>query len=190
MRIILASQSPRRKELLELMGLKFEVIVSNQEEVFEKNLTIEEQSKIIALGKAKSVFEKTDRDRIVIGSDTIVVKKNKIYGKPKNENDAKDMLLEFKNSKVQVITSIAILIQNGDIYEEYVDYDIADIYIKDMTNEEIDKWIQTGEAMDKAGAFAIQSKFSVFIEKIVGNYNTIVGLPIHKLYDVIKSYIK
>lgn len=189
MKIILASQSPRRKELLDLMGLNYEVIVSNADEKLEDGLAIEEQSKKISYVKAKTVFDKTSGDRIVIGSDTIVVKNNKIYGKPKDELDAKNMLLEFKNSKVQVITSFAVLLEDGEKYKEYIDYDIADIYIKDMTDEEIDKWIQTGDAMDKAGAFAIQSEFCVFIDKIVGNYTTVVGLPVHKLYECLKEYI-
>lgn len=189
MKIILASQSPRRKELLDLMGVKYEVVVSNAVENLEQGLTVQEQSKKISYAKAKTVFEQTIGDRIVIGSDTMVVKEGKIYGKPKDKQDAKNMLLEFRRSKVQVITGLTVLVQNSEEYKEIIDYDVADIYIKDMTDKEIDKWIQTGEAMDKAGAFAIQSGFSVFIEKIIGNYTTIVGLPIHKLYDCIKEYI-
>lgn len=174
MRIILASQSPRRKELLDLMGLKYEIIVSNADETFEEGLTIEEQSKRLAYIKSKTVFEQTRGDRIVIGSDTMVLKDGKIYEKPIDNEDAKRMLKELKNSKVQAITSLAVLIQAGEVYKEYIDYDIVDIYIKDMSDKEIDNWIRTGKPLDKAGAFAVQSSFCVFIEKIVGNHTTAI----------------
>ena len=188
MRIILASQSPRRKELLNLMNVKYEVIVSNVDEKLEKGITIEDQVKRLSYIKAKAVFDETIGDRVVIGADTMVFKDGKIYGKPKDEEDAKKMLFKFKNSNVKVITGLSVLVEDKNKYKEYIDYDIADIYIKDMQDEEIEKWIKTGEALDKAGAFAIQSGFSVFIEKIIGNYTTIVGLQIHKLYDYIKEY--
>jgi septum formation protein len=190
MKIILASKSPRRKELLEVMGVKdFEVIVSNADETFKEELTIEEQSKRLGYIKAKAVFDETKGDRIVIGSDTMVIKDNKIFGKPKDKDDAIIMLKELKNSKHTVITSITVLIQDGEEYSEYIDYDKADVYFKDITDKEIEKWIDEGNPYDKAGAYAIQSKFGVFVNKIDGNYFTIVGLPIHKLYDVIKKYI-
>lgn len=189
MRIILASQSPRRKELLDLMGLEYEIIVSNANESFEEGLTIEEQSKRLGYIKAKTVFEQTSGDRIVIGSDTIVLKDRKTYEKPKDNKDAKRMLRELKNSKVQAITSLAVLVQDGENYKEYIDYDIVDIYIKDMSDKEIENWIRTGKPLDKAGAFAVQTSFCVYIDKIVGNYTTAVGLPTHKLYEIIKEYI-
>lgn len=189
MRIILASQSPRRKELLDLMGLKYEVMVSNVEETLEEGLIIEEQVKRLSYIKAKAVFKETKGDRIVIGSDTLVFKNGRVYGKPKEIEDAKEMLRKFANSKVQVITGLSVLIQDGKVYKEYVDYDMVDIFIKDINEKEIDNWIKTGEALDKAGAFAIQSSFCVYVDKIVGNYTTVVGLPTHKLYDIIKKYI-
>ena len=113
MKIILASGSSRRKELLEMMGLDFEVKVSNCDETFEKGLSIEEQSKRLAYIKAKTVFDETTGDRIVIGSDTMVLKDGKIYGKPHNREEAIDMLSELNNSIHQVITSICVLSQKG-----------------------------------------------------------------------------
>lgn len=189
MKIILASQSPRRKELLNLMGLEYEVIVSNADETFEDGLSIIEQSKRLGYIKAKAVFDKTNGNRIVIGSDTMAVKDGKVYEKPRDNEEARQMLNELKNSKAQVITSLAVLIQNEDKYEEYVDYDIVDIYFKDMTSEEIEKHIQNGNPLDKAGAFAVHAPFCVHIEKIDGNYTTAMGLPTHKLYDIIKKYL-
>lgn len=172
---------------MDLMGLKYEVIVSNADETFEDGLTIEEESKRLGYIKAKAVFEKTKENRIVIGSDTMVLKGGKVYEKPKDNADAIRMLNELKNSKHTVITSIAVLAEKNGKYIEYVDYDKADVYMKDMTDEEILEWVKKGKTLDKAGAYAVQSEFGVHIEKIEGNYFTVVGLPIHKLYDIIKK---
>ena len=185
MKIILASGSSRRKELLEMMGLDFEVKVSNCDETFEKGLSIEEQSKRLAYIKAKTVFDETTGDRIVIGSDTMVLKDGKIYGKPHNREEAIDMLSELNNSIHQVITSICVLSQKGSEYKEQIDYDIATVYFKNMTRQEIENWVDWDKPYDKAGGYAVQSRFGVHIEKIEGNYFTVVGLPIHKLYDML-----
>lgn len=190
MKIILASKSPRRKELLELMGVKdFEIIVSDAEEILQKDSSQVDQSKQLAYKKAKAVFEKTSGDRIVIGSDTLVVKNGKIYGKPKTSAEAFEMLKELKASVHEVITSLCVMKEEKGKYSEYLDYDITKVEIKDMQDEEIQNWINTGKAMDKAGAYGIQDRFAVYINKIDGNYDSVMGLPISKLYDVIKNYI-
>lgn len=188
--IILASSSPRRKELLELITKKFKIIPSTEKEVLDEKLSIEEQIKELSYTKAKNVFEKTNGNRIVIGADTVVTKNGKIYGKPKNELQAKEMIKELLqgNKMHYIITGLSVLIQINDKYTEYKTYDKVKIYLKDILDDEIQKWIDTGKAMDKAGAYGIQDEFSVFIDKIEGNYTTAVGLPIHKLYDIIKKY--
>lgn len=150
MKIILASGSPRRKELLEMMGLEFEVKVSNCDETFEEGLSIEEQSKRLAYIKAKEVFDETSGDRAVIGSDTMVLKQEKIYGKPKDREEAIKMLKDLSNSKHKVITSICVLSQKGEEYKEQIDYDIADVYFKQITNQEIEQWIEFDKPYDKA----------------------------------------
>ena len=155
MKIILASASPRRKELLGYITKNFETIVSNINENFIEGLTIQEQSKRIAYLKAKEVFDKTKGDRIVIGSDTLVLKNEKPFGKKKI----------------------------------YKDYDIVKVYLSEITPKEIKDWINSGEAMDKAGAYAIQGQFSKFIIKLEGSYNSVVGLPVQKLYQIIKEYL-
>ncbi len=187
MRIILASCSQRRKELLEMMGLKFEVMPSYSDETLENNLKIEEQSKRLAYIKAQEIFNKTEGDRIVIGSDTMVLFNNKIYGKPKDKKDAIQMLKTLKNNKHQVITSICVLSQNGMECKEQLDYDLAEVYFKDITDDEIEEWIEHDKPYDKAGAYAVQSRFGVHIDKINGNYFTVMGLPVHKLYDMLKN---
>lgn len=187
MRIILASKSPRRKELLDLMNLKYEVICSNADETFEEGLDIIEQSKRLGYIKAKTVFNETEGNRIVIGSDTMVLKDGKIYEKPKDKEDAIRMLEELKNGKHRVITSLCVLAEKSGKFLKFVDYDMAEVFLKDMSREEIEKWVEEDNPIDKAGAYAVQSRFAVFIEKINGNYNTVVGLPIHKLYDILKE---
>ncbi len=188
MRIILASNSPRRRELLDLIKANYEVIPSNEDETLKENLPLEEQSKRLAYIKAKSVFNKTNGERIVIGADTLVVKDGKIYGKPKNLNDAKHMLLELNNNMHQVITSVAVLIEKNGKIEENVFSDITNVYIGKMTEKEIEEYISKEEVLDKAGSYAIQSSFSKHVEKIEGNYTTVLGLPIHKVYEILKKY--
>lgn len=189
MKIILASKSPRRKDLLSMFVPEFEVDVSNIDERLEEGLSIIEQSKKLGYIKAKAVFDKTEGDRVVIGSDTMVVKDGKLFGKPKDFKDAVEMLETLRNDKHQVITSIAILSQDGGNYAEYIDYDMTDVYFKDISREEIVDWINEGKCFDQAGAYAIQDKFAVFIDKIDGNYYTVVGLPIHKVYEYIKKWL-
>ena len=190
MRVILASKSPRRKELMDLLGIDYEIIVSNADETLEEGLSFEEQSKRLGYIKAKTVFDETSGDRIVIGSDSMVMKNGKLYGKPKNREDAIRMLNELKNDKHQVFTSLAILVQKDNKYEEYIDCDTTDVYFSDINETEIEKWVDSGEAYDKAGAYGIQSsKFAVFIDKIDGNYSTVVGLPINKVYNILKKYL-
>lgn len=190
MQIILASQSPRRKELLELMGIsKYEIIVSNIQEKMDETLPIKDRIQKLAYQKAEAVFNQTKGDRIVIGADTIVEKNNKIYGKPKDKQDAINMLQTFSNSKVNIITAIAIIVESNNKITKKIDYDLSEVYIKKMTEDEIESYINTGEVYDKAGSFAIQGKFCVYIEKINGNYTTILGLPTQKLYDILKEYI-
>ena len=191
MKIILASQSPRRREILSMITHNFEVIVSNADETIDKSLTNEEQVQHLAYIKAKAVFDETKDmgDRIVIGSDTIVVKDGKIYGKPKDYDDAVAMLTDLKNAKHEVMTGLCIIMQKDGNITEKLDIDITAVYINDMSEKELEDWIATNEAYDKAGGYAIQGKFGVFIEKIEGNYFTVVGLPVHKVYHAIKDYI-
>jgi len=191
MRIILASGSPRRKELLKMVVPEFEIIVSGEEEKTDINMTPEEQAITLSYAKAKNVFNKTNGDRIIIGSDTMVVKNDKIYGKPKSKEHAKQMIKELLDGDRthDVITGLSIIVQKNEECKEYKTYDKAKVYFNSITDSEIDKWVESGKAMDKAGAYAMQEEFGVFIEKIDGNYTTVVGLPINKVYDNIKQYI-
>ena len=190
MRVILASGSPRRKELLKSITKDFDVIVSNSDESFQEGLTIEEQSKRIAHLKAKTVFDQIQGDRIVIGADTMVIKDGKIYGKPKDEQEAYQMLSNLQNAMNEVITGISVMVEKDGKQKEYNDYDIGKVYIGSMDEKEIQDWIDSGKAMDKAGAYAVQEEFRKFIEKIEGSHETIIGLPVHKIYQVMKPYLE
>ena len=189
MKIILASASPRRKELLGYIKKDFEVMDSNADESFQEGLTIQEQSKRIAYLKAKSVFDNTTGDRIVIGSDTLVLKNGEHFGKPKSEQEAFEMISRLQNDVHEVITSLCVIIEKDGEQKEYTDYDITKVYLSEITPSEIKEWIDSGEAMDKAGAYAIQGQFSKFITKFEGSYNSVVGLPVQKLYQIIKGYL-
>lgn len=191
MRIILASGSPRRKELLELIIPKFEVLVSGIDEKLQEGVTQQEQVMRLAYAKSKDIYEKTNGNRIIIGSDTIVTKNGKIYGKPKDRNHAKQMIKELlEGDKIHsIITGLCVIIEKDGEYKEYKTFDEVKVFLKEISDKEIDKWIDTGNAMDKAGAYGIQNEFCVFVDKIEGNYTSVVGLPTHKLYDIIKEYI-
>ena len=191
MKIILASGSPRRKELLKLVIPEFDIMISGVDERIEKDLTVEQQVTKLSYIKAKDIYEKTKGDRLIIGADTIVVKNNKIYGKPKNKENAKQIIKELLDGDRthRVLTGLTVIYEKNGEYKEYKLYDEAKIFLKNISDEEIEKWIATGNAMDKAGAYGIQNEFCVHVEKVEGNYMTVLGLPVHKLYDIIKGLI-
>ena len=180
--IILASASPRRKEILEQAGIDFEIIPSNYDESSLEVTTIDEYSKKLSYYKALDVFNKHPNDTI-IASDTIVVINDQILGKPKNEDDAFDMLSKLQGNKHSVITSVCIM------KEDKIDNFISKSYVSfyKMTPEDIKEYISTKEPMDKAGAYAIQGKAAKYIRSINGDYYTIVGLPIAKVVKSLKK---
>lgn len=185
MRIILASASPRRKQLLEQMGLKFDVIVSNIEEESPQGLAPEEISMELAYNKAMNVALQINEPAIVIGADTLVVK-DRILGKPKDEEDARQMLRMLQGQTHQVITGLALVnpwtgkVQKG--YEKTL------VEMAALTLQEIECYIKTGEPMDKAGGYGIQGLAGIFISRIEGCYFNVVGLPIHLLWKMLKEF--
>lgn len=187
MKIILASQSPRRAAILDLAKIEFEVLVSNYEEKIDKQLDISEQSKELAYGKALDVFNNTQGDRTIIGADTIVVKDNKIFGKPKNRAEAIKMLKELENDCHIIYTSLAIIIEDHGEYKEYKEISKTLVKVGHITEDEIINYIDIEEPYDKAGVYAIQSSFSKFIKRIEGNYMSAIGLPIDKVYRILKE---
>lgn len=181
--LILASNSPRRKELLEDLGYPFITIPSNIDEQINPNNSIVEEIEKLSFNKALSVFN-NNKDSIVIGSDTVVVLNNKIYGKPKDLNDAKGMLHEFSNNTHQVVTGVTII--SSEKSETFSS--ITEVTFDKITDEEIEKYINEENVLDKAGAYAIQGKAKKFIKKINGDYFAVMGLPVNELYSRLKKY--
>lgn len=176
-KIILASASPRRKELLTLAGIDFTVQQADIEEKIAPDLKPFEVVKQLAFQKASAVAEKS-KDCIVIGSDTVVSLDNKILGKPKSENEAKEMLKLLSGKTHKVYTGVAIISdeKNVSFYEE------TEVEFYELTDREIADYVATGEPMDKAGAYGIQGKGCVLIKRINGDYFNVVGLPVARLY--------
>lgn len=188
MKIILASQSPRRIALMELAKIDFEVMSSNREEKKIKDgINIDEQSKEVAYQKALDVFNNTQGDRAIIGADTIVVKDNKVFGKPTDRKEAIKMLKELQNDVHTIYTSLAILIEEKGQYKEYKELVKTNVTVHSMTEQEIVEYVDTEEPYDKAGAYAIQSCFAKYIDEIEGNYMSVIGLPIDKIYKILKE---
>ena len=160
MRVILASQSPRRAAILDLARIDYEVIPSNYVEKITPTDDIEELSQTLAYGKAKDVFDNTQGLRAVIGADTMVVKDNKIYGKPTDRQNAVEMLSDLQGDVHSVYTSLVVLIETEDGPKEYKEVIKTDISVNPMTRDEIEDYIDTEEPFDKAGAYAIQSSFA------------------------------
>lgn len=187
MKIILASKSPRRKELLSLITNNFDIIVSDADEHVDETLTSAEKVKSIAKQKANIVASNIDEDCVVIGSDTIVVVDVTILGKPHDHDDAVRMLHMISGRTHKVMTGVSVVIKKEGKQKEINDVDIADVHVNALSDEEIENWINTGNAWDKAGAYAIQQEFAVHIDKINGSFATVMGLPVHLVYNILKN---
>lgn len=184
--IILASGSPRRKEIFEQVGIKFNVISSNKEEIITKSNPSEVVIELAEM-KARDVAEQITEPSIIIGADTIVCMNDQIMGKPMNEEDAKAMLRILQGNKHQVYTGVSVIIQELDKKLNSNDkvinfYESTEVWVNFMTEEQISAYVATGEPYDKAGAYGIQGLFAINIGGIAGDYYNIVGFPISKLY--------
>ena len=187
-KIVLASASPRRRELMAQAGYEFEVQVSHKEETYSSE-TPDEIVKELALLKARDIAEQNAvEDLVVIGADTVVAYQGAILGKPKSKEDAFAMIQSFQGDKHQVYTGVAILSYDEEGNETVVNHAVkTDVYVNSMTDEEIWKYIESDNVMDKAGSYGIQSGFAIHIEKIEGDYFNVVGLPISFIYEVLKK---
>jgi septum formation protein len=181
-KIVLASASPRRRKILEQIGLKFDIVPSTCSEVITKDIP-KEIVEELACQKAYEVFEKLDDQSIVIGADTIVVFNNKTMGKPKDEEDAFNMLNQLQSNTHIVYTGVCVFIKENEEIKKIVFSETTNVSMYPMSKEQIFDYIATKEPMDKAGAYAVQGKFAVYIRKIDGDYNNVVGLPIARLYN-------
>lgn len=190
MRIILASNSPRRKEILNQLNVPFEVMPSAFE---EKAVGMEpyEMAEHFAAMKAQDVYKMLidqghlEEDLYILGADTIVYCEE-IMGKPKASEEAYTMLQKLSNREHKVISGLCII--QGDTGKTITTHDVTSVWMRELSDQEIKSYIASGEPMDKAGAYAIQGMASLFVEKIEGCYFNVVGLPVNKLYRTMKEY--
>lgn len=184
-KIILASASPRRKELLKLLELEFDVSPSDIDEDKVKGSTPKETVEKLSFKKASKVAEKFS-DAIIIGADTIVVLEDLILGKPRDERDAEKILNSLSGKKHAVITAFTIL--DSRTGKKVTRSHMSNVYMRNLGSDEIKEYIASGEPMDKAGAYAIQGRAGLFVERIEGNYHSIVGLPLNLLKEELKQF--
>ena len=187
MKLILASASPRRKELLGKIGLEFDIIPAKGEEVVTKKLPWEVVEEL-SFQKAKEIADMQTEECIVIGSDTIVAKEEKIMGKPKDEAEAYQMLSEIAGNVHQVYTGVT-LIRTGKEPKVITFAEKTDVHLYPMSDKEIYSYIATKDPMDKAGAYGIQGDFAIHVKGIEGDYYNVVGLPIGKVYQELKQLL-
>lgn len=202
-KLILASQSPRRRELLKMLGQKFEIKISNCEEKITSNEP-EQVTMELAKQKAMAVANETNEEVspiyntasdkkeiqpvIVIGADTIVAAGREILGKPGDIDEARSMINKISGTSHQVYTGVAIvLVKDGEascleLFAEKTEVDVAD-----MSEQEIEEYINSDEPYDKAGGYGIQGEFGKFVTGIRGDYNNVVGLPVHRVYETLKK---
>ena len=184
MKIILASESPRRQELLKQIGLEFDIISSDIEETVNQNQKPEKLVQQLSYLKAEDVAQKVKNESLIIAADTIVVYKNEILGKPKDEQDAYKMLKKLSGNIHEVFTGFTII--NNYTNKIVSDYEKTLVKFRELSEEEIKGYIKTQEPMDKAGAYGIQKIGSLLVEEIKGDYFNVVGLPLCKLALVLK----
>jgi septum formation protein len=182
--IVLASASPRRKELLEKIGLKIQVDISDFPEKMSRDLPPEGLVKFNSIGKAGLVASKY-ADAIIIAADTIGVLDNHLIGKPQNAEEAVKTLQNLSGKTHRVITGLTVIdTASGKMITRTIE---TQVHIKELTLQEIQSYVQSGEPLDKAGAYAIQGLGALMVEKITGDYYNVVGLPLNALSDSLKE---
>lgn len=197
--MILASASPRRKELLEQIGAEFVICPAKGEEVItetDPSAVVMELSRQKAEKVASGVLTyneqhadlATPQDILVIGADTVVAYENQILGKPKDEEDARHMLTMLSGKTHSVYTGVTfVFIDKEGRTGEHCFFEKTDVCMYPLKEEEIDRYIQSGDPMDKAGSYGIQGRFAIHIKEIRGDYNNVVGLPVARLYQELQK---
>ncbi len=185
MRVILASKSPRRREFLEKLGIEFEVMPAQNPEDMSVFKNIKRLSKSLGEQKAQEVFEKTQGNRIVIGSDSMVYVGGKLFGKPKSEEEGRQMLKSLSGNWHKVFTSLCVIREKNGMRKTYSYVFVTKVKLIKLTDNMIETYLSTGDYKDKAGAYGVQSISSKFIESVKGDYASVVGLPFSKLYQIL-----
>lgn len=185
LKLVLASASPRREEILARLNLKFTIVPSKiNEEEFSAGSPVE-LVKTLAAEKARSVSTLVE-DALIIAADTVVVHNEQILGKPTGKLEAKKMLKKLSSDRHQVITGVAVL--NSKTKESLVDYNITEVKMTELNQVDIDSYVETGEPLGKAGSYAIQGFGGLFVEEIKGSYYSVMGLPIHQLASLLDQF--
>lgn len=189
-KLILASQSPRRKEILKAHGHNPVILPANVDETVPENMTPEDAVMLLALKKGRFVLE-NNRDFfsdncVIIASDTVVYK-GEILGKPKDMARAREMIKKLRRTSHEVITGVA-LIQPGT-NREYCFYEVTKVFCKDMKDEEVEAYVNTQDPYDKAGGYGIQGTFGKYIDHIEGDYENVVGLPYNRLSAELSEFL-
>ena len=187
MDIILASKSPRRREILENTKVRFSIKESQIDEIIKADESPKETVMRLAYEKALDVAN-NNKESLVIGADTIVVINNKILGKPKNEEEAYEMIKLLSGKTHYVITGFALI--NLSLNKRVIDCEVSQVTFKELSEECIKDYINTKESLDKAGAYGIQGYGGLLVKNIQGDYFNIVGLPISKISDCLKDQFK
>lgn len=188
--IVLASRSPRRKYLLELLNLKFSIEPSSCDETYSNNEQPSDIVQNLALRKAMDVSE-GKFSSLVIGADTLVVDNEKILGKPNSADEAKSMLAKLSDDRHKVLTGVALVKTDseGNILQKETFVEETIVYFGKLTLEEINDYVQDGSPMDKAGSYGIQDDWgAIFVKRIEGDYYNVVGLPLYALYQHLKEF--
>lgn len=193
-RLILASASPRRRELLTRIGLSFEILPARGEEN-PRSAIPEEMVQELSAGKALEIYgsleEQEKEEAVIIGADTLVAFENRVMGKPHDEKDAFDMLFLLQGKTHQVYTGVTLIYTpKGETARKKLTFlEKTDVTMYPMTEQEILEYIATGEPMDKAGAYGIQGRCAAYVREICGDYNNVVGLPVSRLYQELKRIV-
>ena len=183
---VLASASPRRRELLTQIGIPFRICLSKKEEESSQKKP-GDIVKELSYTKAKDVFDQGNQDAVVIGADTIVVYDEQVLGKPKDEEDAYKMIKMLQGKTHQVYTGVSVIWRQDNSIQVSSFYAVTDVELYGMSEEEIRAYIATNEPYDKAGGYAIQGYFARYVKQIQGDYNYVVGLPVGELYQILNS---
>ena len=184
-KVILASQSPRRKELLHLAEIDFDVIVADTDETYPAGLSFEDTAIFIAKNKALAIANKYTTDKVIIAADTIVVCERQIIGKPKSEQDAIEIISRLSGKKHSVITGVYILQNNKEISFA----DVTEVSFHNLTTSQIEYYVGKYKPFDKAGAYAIQEWIgAVGIKNINGDFYNVMGLPISRVVAALQEF--
>ena len=184
-KMILASCSPRRSEILKRFNIEFEIKPSSVDEDFTEGEDPKDVVEMLALRKCRDVANRSQNGEIVIAADTIVVYSDKILGKPVDKSDARKMIHSLSGKSHQVITGIAIIDLETGI--ESVDCQVTDVLFRHLTDDKIERYLNTEEYVDKAGAYGIQGYGEVLVKSINGSFSNVVGLPISKLDEMLED---